>query len=177
MSGSRRTLSRRRRGRVAMARPVARKGGAGFLFFCLIGLPMLFFTAVLSVDVTGQIMAANQVTSAAQAAAVAGSFPQQTSTDRIETARSELFMRETFDRALAENVMPLAVNPRLDTARVVSPQRVEVTISYQLRVRAFSSFLTNRALGSERFTITRSAEACSPGQTSTTAGFCSSPRP
>lgn len=170
-----------RRGRAGV-RTRCRRGAAGLLFFMLIGLPVMFFSAALTVDFTMQIIAFNQAESTADAVARAASFQQRLDQDRIERTRARTAARQTFDRTQDAGVMSMTRDAQLqgNTVRFRDNDRTaEVTITYRLRMRNFTAWLSAASLGdlnSQVFEVTRRASVCTPGDNSgSTAGNCARP--
>jgi Flp pilus assembly protein TadG len=153
----------------------ARRGSAGLLLFFLVGLPVLFLAASLAVDFTFQIMAANQVTSIAEAAARAGAFQQLESSNQLSVPESRRSMQETFARARDERVASLVTDLRLVRADVLDGQRTVVTVSYRVPLRSYSNWFVPGGLANTTLSITRQASVCTPGVTSSTDGNCATP--
>lgn len=153
--------------------PAARRRGATFLLFMLVAFPLLMFSAAMSVDATRMIVARRHAMVVADSVAHAGAIQYQRGNSRIDTARANTVMAETFELAKPVS-LPLAPNARmLSTA---SSTRTEVTIEYNLRnLLVLGLFQTGPS--EFRYQVRSVAQICQPGASRLTVqSACVSPR-
>lgn len=174
---------------------------ATLLFFLIIALPLLFFSAGLAVDATKIIVAARQTSNAAEASAVAGAqqfteipAPQGSCGTTSKCSYYTLSLDKTSARSvsLAAVTKALAVRAikNADATGVVisnniyGTERVAVTIKYSVPNLVFLPVI-NALLGggsssknSVVLVVTRYADVCqstSNAEYVPTAGFCTRP--
>lgn len=149
--------------------------GVGFLWFCLVALPALMFSAGMSVDVTRIIAANREVGGVAEAVAVAGAHqfhPTKAELADPGTVRGTGMSLWTF--AQESGVLAMADDPRVDISSTTT--EVTVVVDYNVTGLVFLSWFQD---GTKKlpYRVIRTAEVCIPGVTTGTGGFCTRPLP
>lgn len=157
--------------------PGRRRRGVGLLFFALVTLPVAMLCLTLSVDFTRMFLAARQVTSAAESAALAGAYQTTPGTSTLDESLAESIAEETFTVAGDSGVYHLASNSEPEITATTS--RVTVAVTYDVAGLLFAGWFMDG--NSETFNIERHADVCVPATSGTvdaplgSPGYCTRP--
>ena len=180
------------------ARARRRRRAVAFLYFTIVAMPLIFFSAAAAVDFTRIIIAAREVSNATAAAALAGAWQMEAGQASVNPTDATTAAVETYcaaERAgathLSSPVGPArtcagggraAVTVTLRDYRATAGgytaggyTTVEVTSRYRVDDLIFFSYFGGGS-AFEGPPVTRSASVCVPGDTDgATQGFCQRP--
>lgn len=173
-----------------MLRHSRRRRAAGFIWFLLVALPFLLFASVLAVDTTEAIIAHQEVTNLAQAAALAGSEQYVAGQTYLNAAQAQTAADQTWAMGRGHTLSSLQAAPlvlpganvtvtALSQSGSSQPTEVQVTVRYKVRGLIFTLLLTH-LLGASTispvYTAQGSAFVCVPNSPGPTGGFCTQPQ-
>ena len=155
-------MSARRRGRVA------RRRGAGFLWFVLVGIPFFFLAAFIAVDASRLFLAHREAVNAVEAAALAGGFSFVNGQAAINPGEARANARSVITGAQAAGALR-----HLEVVgayvQVLPDRTVTVALDYNVRnltfLRAISIFFAQEGSGDVDGTVARTSFLCDPGTT------------
>lgn len=154
-------MSERRRGNVA------RRRGAGFLWFVLVGIPFFFLAAFIAVDASRLFLAHREAVNAVEASALAGGFSFVNGQAAINTGEARANAQGVI--AGAQTAGALRHLEVAATDVLVSPvdRTVTVTLDYNVRnltfLRAISIFFAQEGSADVDGSVTRTSFLCNPG--------------
>lgn len=169
--------------------------GVAFIYFTLLGIPVVFFGAGLAVDFTRIVVAQREVTNAVQAAALAGAEQYVPNEVAVDFPAARTAAVNTYCVAQSDGVMRLSTpsgpttscqNVGGSAAVTIEPiyssngsggtvVGVTVTARYTIKDLVFSNYFTGSRTA-EADPIVRSATLCIPGAADgPTNGYCVHP--
>lgn len=172
--------------------------GVAFLYFTLVVIPIVFFSAAAAVDFTRIIIAGRETSNAAAAAALAGAWQMEDSVAAVNSSEAVSAAVETYCYAQQVGATHLAepagagqacsgggradISVELKDFRTTNGglnaggfTTVEVTARYKVPNLVFFSFF-GAGRSFEANPVTRSASICVPGDaTGATQGNCQRP--
>ena len=167
--------------------PSRRRRGVGYVWFCVVGVPLFMLAGAMAVDLSHVIVAHRQVSLAAEAAAQAGSFqiqnghlvPELAVDVTTRTFAQEMFPSSdpgedvTATGAVADNSGMFGVNVSDVNVVLLSGDAVSVTVTYQLDQQIFGGFFG--LLGPTTYSASAEAFLCNSTVNGPTSGHCSLP--
>lgn len=148
-----------------------RRRGVGFVWFLLVGMPVLLFAVAMAADMSRLYVASRQAGLVAEASAVAGAFEQTPGHATIDPGRAYSAAMDTVVANRSAGAMSAGV--MTGPAQVVSTSHsVTVTVNYRVDGLVVAQFFgaTPHALAA-----TRTADVCVPGAYLPTGGSCTRP--
>lgn len=164
-------LSRRRR-------PMTRRGSraVGYIWFAIVAVPALLFSAGMSVDLGRIVVANREAANMAQAAATAGALQYQAGVAVLDSAAAQSAAHQLWAQGVAAGSLGLVSDASIQVSvtPVYDPNTVTVTVHYDVGGLVFLGWFRN---GSKTASLTTSATAhiCVPGATSFSSGYCARP--
>lgn len=147
--------------------------GVGFLFFSLVALPCILLALVLSFDATRAYLSAREARNAATESAIAGSYQFQENTFTLNQPQARSEASATLAEAQRVGAMKHVSNIRPQV--VTSATSVTVTVTFGLRgLSPLGALVSNVAFGGD-FTVSATADICTPGSYGPTGGSCTRP--
>ena len=165
------------------SRAPRRRRGVGYVWFCVVGLPLFFLAGAMAVDFSHVIVAHRQVTLAAEAAAEAGSF--QVRNGQIDAGLADSVATRTFAQEMFPSVDPgTFVTPSgaaasdsgmqgvtvTEFAETLNGDAVDVSVTYQLDQQIFGGFFG--LLSPVTYTTSAEAFLCNGAANGPTSGHC-----
>jgi Flp pilus assembly protein TadG len=158
--------------------------GVAFLWFLLIGMPLMFFGTAMGVDFTRIVLGHREVATATHAAALAAAYQFTPGEATIDKDAAHAAAVETMCTASRERVMHVATPPTEApscvgggqvsvTTRFPTVSSVEVTSQYHVAGLLLMSYF---GYGDSVQSVTRTAAVCDPRNASgPTGGNCARP--
>ena len=164
-------------GRLRTARSARRRRGVGYIWFCLVGLPFIFFAGGMGVDVSRSIVVHREVYLAAESAALAGSW-QISVGGQLDANQAAQVANDTFSQEEHPSADPAGSSISgatiTGTSTTVSGDTVTYTVRYQLNQLVFADLFG--AFSSHTYKVSASAFVCSALNSSgPTQGNCVRP--
>ena len=151
-------------------------------------LPTLLFSFAIAVDVNTMVVAQNEVTHLAYAAAVGGAGQYSATLDQgglIDTANGSAVAGQVVTAGVASNAAPQTAGlqvvstnyyPLTYGSTTYQNAEIEVTLSYKVpNLIVLGYLLGNGSNTSSTQTIVEKAFVCLPGQSGFTNGYCVRP--
>lgn len=167
-----------------LRRDASNPRGVGFVWFALIAMPVLLFSAGLSVDLTRIIVAGREASNLTSAAAIAGAYEFETGEAYLNPGRARAEALATWEMGSSSangdrnNAVALLDDSQtkleISFDNLTQPTEVIVTTNYSIDGLLFTGFFgaDNNVDGS----VEKTAKVCIPGDNDFTEGFCTRPR-
>lgn len=147
------------------------------MWFAAVGMPVMFFVAGLTADVTRIVVSHRQMVLVAEAAANAGAATLDGTTGTGKAGEAEKAAEDVYQGNIGANAVDfLASTPApslvvdVDTAETI----VNVAVTYDVDGLRFLRFFRG-ADDSESFRVVRAASICEPGARPATDNHCARP--
>lgn len=145
----------------------------GYVWFVLVAIPVLMFSAGMSVDLGRVVVANREAANMAQAAATAGALQYQNDTTYLNGPAAYRAAEQTWSMGSSAGALGLVSDASIyvSVSPYYRPRVVRVKVSYDVGGLVFLGWFENGSK-TARLTITASAQVCVPGSTSSTGGYC-----
>ena len=150
--------------------------GVGFVWFAVIGIPVMFFVAALTTDLTRIVTSHRQMVLVAEAAANAGAATLDGTSTTGKTAEAAAAAEDVYQRNIEVGAVDF-LKPMSDTATVTvdaAATQVTVNIEYDVDGLRFLRFFESTG-DSETFRVARASSICEPGARPATDDHCARP--
>lgn len=160
---------------------LGRRKGAMLIVWAVCGLPMMFFSCALTIDMSRLYVAHREAVNAAQAAAQAGAYQISPGSvgagdgyaATLEEQRAQQAATSAWDKAVAEQAVPL-LGPRSEVTVSSGAQEVTVHVTYTVPGLIFTGLFGQTTDPTDH--ISASAFICVPGASGqATGGYCQLP--
>ena len=164
-------------GRGSRRRTRRTRRGVGYVWFAVIGMPVLFFVAALTTDITRIVISHRQMVLVTEAAANAGAATLDGTTGTGQAAEAVTAAKNVYQGNIDANAVDfLASTPAPSLVVTVDAAETVVTVSvtYDVDGLRFIRFFRGSD-DSESFRVVRASSICEPGARPATANHCARP--
>ena len=151
--------------------------GVGFVWFAVIGMPVMFFVAALTTDITRIVISHRQMVLVAEAAANAGAATLDGTNSAAKTAEAATAAEDVYQANIDAGAVDFLASTPAPTNTVTvdaAATVVTVAVTYDVDGLRFIRFFRGSD-DSESFRVVRASSICEPGARVATDNHCARP--